>query len=351
MTKPLQKRLQKASNSSTSTIPPPFTPAPPSLSPFVSTLRKNQVYITHIDTHPAWFKRRIFTVPVLLNLCILALLLWRALTILPWYMEILTAMVRLPTNTAQTLSSTPPDPSWKSLASTVGLRALTFLLDYLLLTVVWPWPVSFILERPHSPVSWRWKIGFRGQEVVVRVSRGWGAEELVGGTKRGEESPFFKTRVVPAVGRERMIKTGYLLMDQDWDLDFAAMVKAHELVEKEEVGLGTLHGRVIVWVGGDEDGRWCVWDVEGKRDEEMRSEGTEEVRKKIFEFRDRLAAMGKEELFFKWIELVQEETSKAGGFTKERQFEAGLKVQALFEEYGVNFAEFAKITGLAEGHI
>ena len=185
----------------------------------------------------------------------------------------------------------------------------------------------------------------------MRVSRGWGAEELVGGTKRGEESPFFKTRVVPAVGRERMIKTGYLLMDQDWDLDFAAMVKAHELVEKEEVGLGTLHGRVIVWVGGDEDGRWCVWDVEGKRDEEMRSEGTEEVRKKIFEFRDRLAAMGKEELFFKWIELVQEETSKAGGFTKERQFEAGLKVQALFEEYGVNFAEFAKITGLAEGHI
>jgi len=193
-------------------------------------------------------------------------------------------------------------------------------------------------------------VGFREQEVVVRVSRKWGAEDLVGGRKRGGESPFFKTRVVPAVGKERMgAKTGYLLMDRDWDLDFAIMVRAHELVDEGVVKLGTLHGMVFVWVGGDEDGRWCVWDVEGKKDEEMQSEGTEEGKRKIFEFRDRLTAMGKEELFFKWVELVQEETSKPGGFTKERQFEAGLKVQALFEEYGVNFAEFAQITGLAGG--
>jgi len=75
-------------------------------------------------------------------------------------------------------------------------------------------------------------------------------------------------------------------------------------------------------VDGDEDGRLCVWDVEGKRDEEMQSKGPEEAKKKIFKFKDRLTAMGKE-LFFKWVELVQEETSKPGRFTKERQFEVG----------------------------
>jgi len=348
MTKPSQSHLQKALNSSTPTIPPPFTPAPSSLSSFLSALRKEQVYITHIDLHPAWFKRRIFTVPVLLNLVILALLLWRAITILPWYTAILTSTLNTTHSGFQT-SSAAPD-TWKSFVSTVALRALTFLLDYLLVTIVWPWPLSFFFDRPHSPVSWRWVIGFREREVVVRVSRKWGAEELVGGRKRGGESPFFKTRVVPAVGKERMgAKTGYLLMDRDWDLDFGVMVRAHELVDKGEVKLGTLHGTVFVWVGGSEDGRWCVWDVEGKKDEEMQSEGTEEGRRKIFEFRDRLTAMGKEELFFKWVELVQEEISKPGGFTKERQFETGLKVQALFEEYGVNFEEFAQISGLTGG--
>src|SRR5947207_4090239 len=116
------------------------------------------------------------------------------------------------------------------------------------------------------------------------------------------------------------------------------MGRAHELGDKGEIKLGTLHGTVFVWVGGDEDGRWCVWDVEGKKDEDMQTEGTEEGRRKIFEFRDRLTAMGKEDLFFKWVELVQEETSKPGGFTKERQFEEGLKVKALLLESEDNFA-------------
>jgi len=193
MTKPSQTRLQKAPHSSTSTIPPPFTPAPSFLSPLLSTLRKEHVYITPIDLHPAWFKRRIFTVPVLLNLVILALLLWRTITILPWYAAILVSSLSQTSSGFRT-SSTDPD-TWKSFASTVTLRALTFLLDYLLIAIMWPWPLSFFLERPHSPVSWRWVVGFREQEVVVRESRKWGAEALVGGRKSGGESQFLKTRL------------------------------------------------------------------------------------------------------------------------------------------------------------
>lgn len=228
-------------------------------------------------------------------------------------------------------------------------RAAVFLADYVLITVVWPWPASFFAERPANPVAWRWTIGFLDREVVVRQSRGWGAAELLGGAKTGAESPFFRTRLLPAVDEERVrAKTGYLLMDRDFDLDFKGMLDAHALLEQQKLALRDLHMRVFVFAGDESDGQWLVWDMEERPDEELSSEGTEEGRRKILAFKDKLTAMGKEELFFKWVELVQEETSKPGGFTKERQFEAGLKVQALFEEYGVSFEEFAKDAGMTE---
>jgi hypothetical protein len=55
--------------------------------------------------------------------------------------------------------------------------------------------------------------------------------------------------------------------------------------------------------------------------------------------------MGKDELFYRWVELIQYESTRPGGFTKERQLEAGAKVQSLFEEHGVNFEEFEKSVG------
>jgi len=137
-------------------------------------------------------------------------------------------------------------------------------------------------------------------------------------------------------------------MDRDFDLDFKGMLDAHALLEQQKLALRDLHMRVFVFAGDESDGQWLVWDMEERPDEELSSEGTEEGRRKILAFKDKLTAMGKEELFFKWVELVQEETSKPGGFTKERQFEAGLKVQALFEEYGVSFEEFAKDAGMTE---
>lgn len=340
-----KKRLKQAPSSPTS-IPPPFSSAPSKLAPFLETLDPKKTYITHIDTHPAWFKRRIFTVPVLLNLCILSLLIWRILAILPWYIALLRNILAPPNID----SALDVKDSWGAFVWLVVKRAVVFLIDYLLITIVWPWPVSFFLERPSNPVLWRWNIGFRDREIVVRQSRNWGAEELLGGSKKGGESPFFKTRLLPAVETERIRgKTGYLLMDKDFDLDFKAMVDAHGLIEREKIALRDVHMRVFVYSGSEDSGQWLVWDVENTADEDLRSEGTEEGKKKILEFRNRLTAMGKEELFFKWVELVQEETSKPGGFTKERQFEAGLKVQALFEEYGVSFEEFAREVGIAEG--
>ena len=40
----------------------------------------------------------------------------------------------------------------------------------------------------------------------------------------------------------------------------------------------------------------------------------DERRRQVFAFRDALAALGKEELFYRWIEIVQFETSQPNGF-------------------------------------
>jgi len=342
MSAPPTKRRKPASRPPRRSIPPPFHAAPAPLAPLLATLDPHLVYIAHVDAHPAWFKRRIFAVPVLLNLCIASLLAWRAVAVLPWYYGLLVSVV------APGRGAGPP-AAWPELAWTVVTRAAVFLLDYVLVAIVGPWPASFFAERPANPVVWRWTLGFLDREVVVRQSRGWGARELLGGTKTGAESPFFKTRLLPAVDDERLrAKTGYLLMDRDFDLDFKGTLDAHALLKQEKLTLRDLHMRVFVFAGDESDGLWLVWDVEERPDEELSSEGTEEGRRKILAFKDKLTAMGKEELFFKWVELVQEETSKPGGFTKERQFEAGLKVQALFEEYGVSFGEFAKDAGMTE---
>ena len=49
--------------------------------------------------------------------------------------------------------------------------------------------------------------------------------------------------------------------------------------------------------------------------------------------------MGKENLFFRWVDLLQYETSRPGGFTEERQAETLGKAKQVFEEQGVDFDE------------
>ena len=66
--------------------------------------------------------------------------------------------------------------------------------------------------------------------------------------------------------------------------------------------------------------------------------------------KDTLTALGKENLFFRWVEMVQFESSAEGGFTAERQQQAVRKAKELFEGQGVDFEEFwASIEGGVEG--
>ncbi|USP73874.1 uncharacterized protein yc1106_01148 [Curvularia clavata] len=335
--KPANKVTKKA-------LPPPFTPAPPELENLLYTFDRSLVYITHVDTHPAWFKRRIFYVPLLLNAGFVLLLLWRLYSIGPHYWEIVMSVLGHPNDTTIYWASS----SWGSLLWKVGKRMLMFLFDFFLFRIVGPWPWSFFIEQPGNPVSWRWNVGFRDQEVYVRVSRGWDAKDLLGesegGSRRaGSDNPFFKTRVLPAVDKKRLQeKTGYMLMDADFDLDFFGMVAATQLLDRKDITLDQIRKSVFVYVGDpdSENGQWAVWDC-SKLDE-----GSEtEAREKVIAFKDKLTAMGKESLFFKWVELIQYESNAPGGFTPERQAAAAEKVKQMFEDQGVDFEQFSKEIG------
>lgn len=329
-----------AATTAVSTPPAPFTRAPTNLLPFLDTLDRTRVYVVHIDAFPAAFKKRIFAVPVALNLAIAVLLAWRIYSMAPTYLAIFVALLGQPSpaaiNTAQ--------HETRELVWIVLKRSLMFMFDFLLVRFIGPWPLTFFLEAPANPCLWRWKNGFAAQEAAVRVSRGWGAEELVEGTKKGAESPFFKTRILPAVEKAYMrAKTAYLMMGKDWDLDFEAMIAAHQMVAKKELALEDFRKSVFVY--GEAYGGWLCWMVY-KRDEEG---AEEESRRKIVMLKDRLTAMGKESLFFRWIEIVQYESNKEGEFTSERQQATLAQVEALFERQGVNFRELIESVGGMDG--
>ncbi|KAH7380105.1 hypothetical protein BKA66DRAFT_420180 [Pyrenochaeta sp. MPI-SDFR-AT-0127] len=340
------KSSQRALKSSKKPIPPPFSPAPAELSQLLSTFDPSCVYVIHTDVHPAWFKKRIFAVPVLLNLVIALILLWRAYVILPYYWAILMSVMGNQNETTIYYAKT----TWKQLVWRVGKRMLGFMVDWILFRVVGPWPWGFFMESPGNPVSWRWTVGFRDEEVYVRMSREWGAKDLLGAAegssgKAGKESPFFKTRILPAVDANRLReKTGYLLMDGDFDLDFYGMIAATQLLDKKDIRKEHLRKSVFVFVGEENSGQWAVWDC-SKLDE-----GSEtEARNKVIEFKDRLTAMGKENLFFKWVELIQYESNAPGGFTPERQVAAAEKAKKMFEEQGVDWEAFSKEIGGLDG--
>lgn len=333
MARGFNKRIKKPSSStSPTTIPPPFTKAPASLTPFLDRLDPSQIHLTHIDRLPAQHKRSIFLIPVCLNALIALLLSWRLYAALPKYFILAQTLLGY-TTTASV------DPTTTTRGQQLGIllrRTAMFALDFLLFRFVGPWPLTFFLEQPANPCTWRWKLGFRQEEVVVRVSRHWGAEELMQGVRQGEESPFFKTRVLPAIEPETMRKTGYLMMDKSWDLEFEVMQDAHELVKRGDIKMENMDKLVLAY---QEGAGWLVWRWE--TDDEV----VEGRRKKVVAFKEQLTKMGKESLFWKWTEIVEEERDADGGFTRERQERVAKRVQEEFEKEGVDFEVVTRSIG------
>ncbi|KAK5662592.1 hypothetical protein OQA88_8506 [Cercophora sp. LCS_1] len=322
----------KPSANKTPGIPKPFIAAPSSLEPLTSNLNPRHVYLIHIDPRPAAFKRKIFTVPVGMNLLITLLFLWRMYAVLPWYLQLLSSTLGYPNE----LTFHSEELTWGAYAFIVFRRSFTFLLDFLLGVFVWPWPYEFFLggaSTHGSPAGWRWMVGFRDREIYVRRSRpSWDTQagEVFDDGAAGKRHDFW-TKVREATNPLLLQqKTGYLLMDGSWDLDWDAMVLSTFLVDQKKIKEDEFEDPVVL-VYAEKHG-WVTLESDTKG-----TASEEERRKHVFAFRDALSALGKEDLFFRWIEIVQVETSKPGGFGVERQAEVAEQIRKLFADNGVDF--------------
>ncbi|RDH29543.1 hypothetical protein BDQ94DRAFT_84286 [Aspergillus welwitschiae] len=298
---------------------PPFVRAPESLEPLLKSLSPREVYLIHVDTCPVDIKKQIFIVPCAINAIVVVLLALRIYMVRNMYPAMIAALIGM--NNSMTVDTSTMD---------------------------WTEVFRFLF----GAVRWRRNIGFRPHEIIVRRSQ----PDMTQGLKRDRwirEDKETRDRIVAAVTPERIRKTGYLLIDQDFDLDYDAMIKAHEMVDNREsddkVSLDEF--RTAVLVNTDAHG-WLIWHV-GDQNEKF-SPDTSDIpadparsaqRDQILVFKEKLTAMGKEDLFYRWVELVQYESTQPGGFTPERQQSAMLQVKHLFEENDVDFSKFWEDVG------
>ncbi|KAH8426943.1 uncharacterized protein LDX57_004666 [Aspergillus melleus] len=320
---------------------PPFAKAPETLQPFLQTFAPDEVYLIHIDRTPQDIKKQAFNVPVIINIVITVVIAARVYMVRNLYPAMLATVLGFVSPATVDTISTP----WQEQAVTVLIRTANVMLDYFLVTIFLSWPIRFI----EGPVMWRRNVGFRDREIIIRRSR----PSLSEGLERNRwirEDEATRDKIVAAVTPDRIKKTGYLLVDADWDLDYDAMVRAHELVDRSRTGNGIPldEFRTAVVVNTDADG-WLMWHVGDEDTAEGRARSAQ--RDQILAFKDKLTAMGKEDLFFRWVELIQYESTRPGGFTPERQKSAMVQAKQLFENEGVDFARFWQEVGGLEGFI
>jgi len=219
----------------------PFERLPTTLESSTTLLTNSNVYVIHVDQRPSSFKRKIFLVPAIMHALGFLLLVWRAMHATPYYMSILGALV---TPSPGLQQHTVDEFGWKDSLWEIISRAAVFSFDLVLFSYVAGSVLEFVAGRTHgNPVSWRWHVGFRDQEIYVRRSRQWTT------TQSGEPSAGFavlSTSEVNAKLSQAMSpgliaeKTGYILMNVDWELDFDAMIGLTRQVDQGIIGLDDL---------------------------------------------------------------------------------------------------------------
>ena len=347
---------QSSSHTPAVDIPEPWTRAPSSLDPFLANLPADHIYITSIDKHDSAFKRRLFIVPLLLNIFLTILIIYRIYTSIPTYGGIFLSLLGYESPQKLDVRGLPRS---EALAHWVR-RAGMFLGDFVLLRIVGVWPIEFFLGRglfsgneEAGPVGWRRAVSFRDTEVVIRRSRRWdqsifhkesmsgeGTQNVVEDVLRqGEQGQMFQERILPAVNAVYLQrKTGYQMLDKSWDLYFSGMIEAHALIDDKALAMGSFRTTVLVHT---ERWGWLAWEVWKAQEHDETSEGS----RKLQHIKDTITAMGKENLFFRIIEVIQAETSIAGPFTSARRQKAITKIKAEFEDQKVDFEEFLNAIG------
>ncbi|KAL8757420.1 MAG: hypothetical protein Q9184_004209 [Pyrenodesmia sp. 2 TL-2023] len=318
--------------------PPTFTTPSPSLLRLLSTLPHPHIYILSLDHTPPSHRLLLFSILLIFNTILALLLLYRFYIALPTYLALILPIFGYPTPTTTTAAT-----SSKEIIQLVIYRMSMFFLDGIVLgRWIAEWPYNFFLN---GCLAWRLRIGLppAGREIIVRRSRRWAEQPSLGiveGREWWNEDPSQDQKVIwdhirEACKRDAVEgKSALQLGARDWELWAQGMVDGHFLLGKGEVGWEELEGGPVVGVWGRERG-WCVWRPWGEEEEKEGKAGGEKLRL----FKDLLTAMGKEGLFFRWVEVMQDERGGDGeeGFARERRQRAVGRSRKLFEEQGLDW--------------
>lgn len=206
----------------------------------------------------------------------------------------------------------------------------------------------------------RLRIGFpaAGKEVVVRRSRRWASDIvavrstlLSGISNKDEKENEMKTLAIikTATAKPRLrSKSGMSLIDSDWDLYYSGMVAAHSLSSETPQWAELEKAGPIICLFDPACEAWRVWrpwDDDNDNDINQEEEGSSKLRR----FKDLLTAMGREGLFFRWVELMQYETNSEGPFTQARREKTIAASRTLFAGVGVNWDEVIDGIGGLDG--
>ncbi|KAL8834163.1 MAG: hypothetical protein Q9176_007641 [Flavoplaca citrina] len=380
MAKPLKSRTTKRPppsqpthtpskpNSNSQNNNPPstlFTSPSPALSTLLTTFPSNKIYILSIDTTSPSHRRRTFFLILLFNTLLAALLAYRLWYATPTYLSLFFSILGYKTPT----SIASPPTQWTQNARLLAQRMGMFFFDGVVLgRYVSEWPISFFLgpqDDTTGCLGWRYRLGFTWpeREVVVRRSRAWATDisaissRLLSPntnnpnqkTNQGADATEKATEIIRAATTPTRIqsKPGLLLIDKDWELYYTGMVDAHALLSDPTSGLTwqeLMKNGPIVCIFDATLSSWKIWRPWSDEQKPPQNDGG-----KLRLFKDLLTAMGREGLFFRWVEVVQHESSSAEAFTSERREQVVKVSKELFEGEGVNWDEVVDGIGGLEG--
>ncbi|KAL8679464.1 MAG: hypothetical protein Q9186_004240 [Xanthomendoza sp. 1 TL-2023] len=336
----------------TTTSPPLFQPpTSTALSTLLSTFPTPHIYILTLDPTPPSHRLQLFLPLLLFNTLLIALLAWRITTILPTYLSLFT--------------STPSTDSPKDLIWVIMQRMSMFFIDGIIFgryIAEWPWEF-FVGRRLGSCFGWRYTLGFfpaeEEREVVVRRSRRWADEasvrselllsssssslacdeDVVGvaGTMEQENPQATSindgnTILSNAIGETHLkSKNALLLTNKHWSLYFRGMLHAHSLLHPPQFNniCADLANGPIICIFKDDDnanadeddkGQWFINRPREHHHTRLRKKeaNDDDGGKKLRAFKDLLTAMGREGLFFRWVEVMQYE-SHSSSFEQRRE--------------------------------
>ena len=228
----------------------------------------------------------------------------------------------------------PKSLGWGDLMNILANRTLLLTIDFAIFGLLGRWPYEFLFGDKYGRymgcAGWKWNVGFdRPKEPVVRRGRKWDLpifqdeeqRKNLGKPEKSwtkEEELAAYTKSTDALRKAQTSKSALSLLDRDWDLDYKAMVDATDLVDQKKLSLDAIDHVVLVpW-----QGTWYSWYPHRVETENGHIEPVQERDERLESFKKHLIDLKCEDIFYRWIEIVQYETSQPTGFTSAKRKKA-----------------------------